>query len=398
MMRSSAMKHLRQNILFRCLLIGIACSLLLGISLWIFPYVVSLYHQIQGGQKLSQAINLEELNGMTCVHSMTLDAEQNSLLQRSNSDFEAAIRYDNHMAQAELLRGRTLCLLDKPHKAIRAFQAYINLRPKNPIGHLELGFVYERLGQKDQATFEWNAAGVSWQDFYRSGEQLVIEKKYTQAIPWFQRASWLAPEAGDPYYAAGIVYQSQDNWEQAIKSYQSALAAKTFQDISLGDIYLRLGMMYQTDSGFQDLDIALEMYHNVMLPEAKSSDQIQAEAHYKIAEIYIWRGRDVLLVIDELKEALILNPLHYWSHMRLGRALFTAYHEIDRAREEIDLAIELWPDNTSKKWPYRILGDIYKEAGMAENAIDAYQKALLFDPEDSDLKAKLVVIQNQYPH
>jgi tetratricopeptide (TPR) repeat protein len=354
-----------------------------------------LYHQIHGGQKLGQATNPEELSGLPCLQDFTPNATQISLLQRSVKDFDAALQYDNNLAQAHLLRGRALCLLDKPQKAVRAFQAYIALRPNNPLGHVELGFNYERLGQKEQAVLEWAAAGISWQDFFLNGESARRDMQYRQAIQWFQRANWLTPKAGDPYYAAGMAYQSQGDWEQAISSYKAALAAGLLQDIHPGNIYYRLGLVYQSDSEFQNLDMALEMYHNVLTYDAQSSDEIRAEAHYKIGEIYFWQGRDELESIAEYRQALILNPFHRWAHLRLGRALYDVYHDVNQAEIEIYMAVDLWPEDASKKLPYRILGDIYQEAGDIEQATQAYQEALQYDPTDQEIVEKLAKLLEQ---
>jgi tetratricopeptide (TPR) repeat protein len=363
--------------------------LFIAIGLMILPHIIGLYHQIQGGRRLDAAIDTQMQNGLACAQDYSPTAEQISLLQQAVHNFEKALQVDPHLEQAALQQGIAYCLLGEQQNAARSLKIYNNLRPNNPYGHLELGFLYAGTGDNAQAVVEWSAAGVSWQDFFINGEQARRDKDYIQALLWYQRANLFAPQIGDLNYSTGLVYQSLGDLDQALTAYRKALEASLFQSITLGNIYYRLGMLYQADSEFQNLDTALDMYQLVFAPESLSSDETMANAHYKIGELYLWQGRDGLDSIYEYRQALQLDPSHYWAHYRLGRALYEVYHNIHEAEVELYLAIDYWPDDPSKKWPYRTLGDIYVDAEMIEKAVEAYEAAIALDPSDSEVQAKL---------
>jgi tetratricopeptide (TPR) repeat protein len=375
------------------LIYGLVGIVFISIFLIIFPHFRGLYYQVHGGRDLDAATNTQMRNGFACAQDFNLTVEQISLLQRSVKYFEMALQSDPHLEQAELQRGIAYCFLNEQQKAVGALKAYTYLRPNNPLGHLELGFLYDANGDSAQAIVEWSAARVSWQDFFTNGEQARQEKDYVKALFWYQKAKLLAPQIGDLNYSAGLVNQSMGDMEQALISYQTALEASYFQNITLGNIYYRLGMLYQADSEIQNLDTALEMYQYVFAPQSLSSDETQANAHYKIGEIYLRQGRDGKDSIDEYRQALQLDPSHYWAHFRLGRALYDVYHNIHDAEVEFHLAIDFWPDDPSKKWPYRALGDIYVDADMIDEAIEAYKAALQLDPSDTEVETKLAQLQ-----
>jgi tetratricopeptide (TPR) repeat protein len=372
----------------RGLIVILAVIILTVGALFLINPARALNNQNKAGKLLALAMHSKS-EMIACEIPLVIDKSDSDHVQEVVKLLELAIKYAPSNSQSYLQLGRAYCLLDQPDKAIEAFKTYIQLRPDNPLGHLELGFVFDCLGMKEQAVLKWQEAGMSWYDFYEAGEQANLDKQYSQAIHWFQRATWLNPNVGDPYYAAGMSYQSQGDLDQAISSYKAALMADLLQAVQPGDVYYKLGLVYQADSEFRNLDMALEMYHNVLKPEMYSTSEIQSEAHYKIGEIYLWQGLNEFEAIVEFRRALILNPSHRWAHLRLGHALYGAYKDVDQAQAEISQAANLWPDDASKKIPYRTLGDIYLEAGNSNQAIQAYQQALKYDPVDKEIIEKL---------
>jgi tetratricopeptide (TPR) repeat protein len=112
----------------------------------------------------------------------------------------------------------------------------------------------------------------------------------------------------------------------------------------------------------------------------------EADSHYKVGEILIEQGHDPQSAIARLREALLLNPEHYWARLRLGQALYAAYSDVAQAEDTIERALAIWPNDISRKWPYRFLGDIYRTAAMTEQALNAYQTARKIDPSDETIE------------
>jgi hypothetical protein len=132
----------------RIILISFGLLTILGIGIWLSPYAFSLYYLTRGGQIL-ESVSPSDVTldiGVTCEEGdiSTREKVGNAIWQ-----LKKAIQYDPNDAQSHLLLGRAYCLDAEPGKAIEAYLVYTQLRPANPLGHMELGFAFEKLCQKN---------------------------------------------------------------------------------------------------------------------------------------------------------------------------------------------------------------------------------------------------------
>jgi superkiller protein 3 len=366
----------------------------IAIAWWLFPRSMAFYYQIEGGKLLAEVmIDDDRLQTTACA---ALPIETSTLkLQRALDHLEHSLAYGVGNSQAALLAGRAYCLLGKPENAVKSYLVYLHQRPGSLLGQLELGFAYLAAGDPTAAAEAWQAAGLSAWEFIEVGDSMAQAQQQAGAIVWYNRALVIQPGLADAWYALGLAYQQQEQWSDAINAYTAALEAETWQNVQPGDVYYRLGQIYQNAAASQDLEKALEMYAAALDSDAFSSETIRADVHYKRGEIYFWLGRRPSESMAEYRQAIALDPEHYWAHLRLGQALYQTYQDVDRAVVELQLAIDCWPSGPSQKWPYRILGDIYQEAGMTTEAIAAYQEALRFDPQDEQVADKLAALSGK---
>jgi tetratricopeptide (TPR) repeat protein len=101
-----------------------------------------------------------------------------------------------------------------------------------------------------------------------------------------------------------------------------------------------------------------------------------ARDHYLLGTSYARNGR-YRAAINELKEALILNPRDYWSHFHLGM-YFRQQNQYDKAAMEFLACTVLWPDFS---WAYHNLGEALHHSGKRLEAIEQYSAALERRPE-----------------
>ena len=190
-----------------------------GFAAWLMPRGLGLYYQVKAGNLLGTVLeardNAESVTDF-CFHQAISDDEQ-SLLREAAAYLEKSIAFDPQAAHSYLLLGRVYCLLDSPAEAVSAYEVYAQMRPENPLGHLELGFGYEaechktnhnataskRVPASDslcpnselQALIakEWEDAGATADQFFEDGNLAFSSQNYTSAADWYKHgAAFLA--------------------------------------------------------------------------------------------------------------------------------------------------------------------------------------------------------------
>jgi hypothetical protein len=96
--------------------------------------------------------------------------------------------------------------------AIDAYQNYTELRPDNPLGHVELGFVYEVKCRREHSNLnlsqiefnnafcpnyiqgeavrrEWRSGGVNQYQLLTQGDKAFSRKQFITSAQWYQRGS-----------------------------------------------------------------------------------------------------------------------------------------------------------------------------------------------------------------
>jgi hypothetical protein len=176
---------------------------------WLGPRALSLYYQVKGGRLLEQALQTSgdvSSEAIPCTLEPVTDPAARTLLEKAVELLDRSARYDPGLSQAYLLQGRAECLLGEYDKAVEALRQYTDLRPKNPLGHLEAGFAlaseceYTIQGSpakglcgvanlRSSMLDEWREAGIEPENFIAAGSQKFTAHQYQEAAQWFQIAS-----------------------------------------------------------------------------------------------------------------------------------------------------------------------------------------------------------------
>ena len=135
-------------------LAGLALVLLL-VGIWLGPYALSVYHLEAGGEALEQSL--------VTVFPDRLAPEQ--IVDRQKLDdgaahVQAAIRWDPRNVQARRLLARVYLSQGQPEAALEILQSALAARPTDPLLSLELGDVYDSLGQTTEAIQAYEAGRV----------------------------------------------------------------------------------------------------------------------------------------------------------------------------------------------------------------------------------------------
>jgi len=94
---------------------------------------------------------------------------------------------------------------------------------------------------------------------------------------------------------------------------------------------------------------------------------------------------DKQAAIEVLQAGLLIDPLAADLHGQMGE-IYMADHRIDEAREEIEKAQQLAPDNPNH---YNLLSELEKESNNLPAALDWTRRAIEVDPQDHELAAVL---------
>ena len=119
---------------------------------------------------------------------------------------------------------------------------------------------------------------------------------------------------------------------------------------------------------------------------------VQRKAHDERARTLVKQAEAALELRDFphaaslFEEAVHYRPADPELSIRAAKLAWQALGELRRAKELAMHAVELAPDNGSYR---RVLGLVYKDAGLAANAKRELEAALRIDPQDAEARAAL---------
>jgi tetratricopeptide (TPR) repeat protein len=237
--------------------------------------------------------------------------------------------------------------------------------------------IYRRAVRGEPWLDQWAEAGVMAEDLANAGEGARKTERYGEALTWYEYAMRQDPDLGDPWYYLGLLYEDQEQWEDALAAYQRAIASGRLGQVHRSSPYYRLGTLFQWRLGEQRLDNALAAYEAAIDANHFRSDWEAAECHYRRGEILRWQEAELDDYISEFRQAIALNPQHGPAHLALGVSIYKRDQDGAAAEVEILKALDLAPQH---RWAYYYLGEIYREEGHMDEAAAMYKQALEIDP------------------
>jgi len=266
------------------------------------------------------------------------------------------------------------------------FQRAVAYAPEDRFAWRGLGFALVLQGREGEAVTAWQRTGnMAWECLQR-GEKAREAKRYEEALTWYERAAWVEPGWGDPWYYAGLTYEALEQWEEARGAYERAIETGAFTGVGWSSPYYRLGVIYQWRLEPRQTDAALTAYETALEVNRFSTVREAADCHYKRGEVLWWTGGDPGEYIAEYRQAIELNPQHAFAHIMLGVAYYIRYKDVAMAEAEIRQGLELSPEN---EWAYLHLGDIYRQAGRTDEAAAMYERALEIAPKSEAARERL---------
>jgi len=230
---------------------------------------------------------------------------------------------------------------------------------------------------RTKAVAEWQAAGLTAQDFIAQGEKERRAKRYGEALGWYERATVTAPGLGDPWYYMGLAYEKMEQWGEALVAFQKGLSLPLVE-ISQSDIYYRVGWLQSRKVDPPDLAAALAAFDTAIAQDQFVEKAQEVQAHYQRADALhrLGLGEEAL---REYEWVVARQTEHYWACVHLGNLYWRVRGDAERAETVLMRAVHLESD---MKWAYRVLARVYQETSREAEAIEMYRQVLSLDPQD----------------
>jgi len=192
-----------------------------------------------------------------------------------------------------------------------------------------------------------------------------------------QFAIALAPECPDAYYRLGLLRNTQESYEEAIVAYQQGIARDS-KTVSCGYGYLA--------ASYLDLEKLDEVVRS-----AESSLQYGdgPRAAMLLGRVNQMRGdlpraREYYLMATRFSQKCDQDDWSQWmAYFYLGWIAFDQA-EYDSAISYMLLASQLSPGTAGEAQALKYVGDMYRQRGLLQEAIPTYQKALSLAPPGWD--------------
>jgi len=222
------------------------------------------------------------------------------------------------------------------------------------------------------------------------GEQKEKAGEWPAAAYLYHWATDQQPDLGDSWLHLGRAYEMQDLTDEAMDAYLLAAAAPTWHTFGPSDAYLALGnLTLVTESG-----LARDYYEQALELDQFGDAAAKAATHYQLGELLLLHEVNPVAAIPHYQAALAMSPNDHWVQLRLGYALYWGTGDLPAAVTTIHQAIQDWPDEKYLQWPYFYLGEIYENAGLATEAVAAYERVLQLDPAHELAQQRLTILRS----
>ena len=249
--------------------------------------------------------------------------------------------------------------------AVDPLEQAIQINPKSPEAHLNLGNVYDGLKRYDDAVREFKK---------------VIE---------LQPANTAPSKLADPWYNLGSAYYKQRKWPEAIAAYQKSAA------LNPKDPYIMDGLGYVLlETG--DTRGAIAAYE-----KATRLQSDNANFQFNLGLAWLAQAKKALTkaaadnartsALAPLSRSVELAPANVLNHETYGETLYDLGRD-NEAIVQFDKAAQLDP---KQYMPVYNMGLSYTRSNQQPKAIEAFTKALEIKPDDRDALHGLALAQSK---
>ena len=263
--------------------------------------------------------------------------------------------------------------------------------PKNYQAWFDLGFVYNRIGRRDDSIHAYRQSVAARPDVFESNLNLglmLARSNSPEAESFLRAAAKLKPTAhveegqARAWLSLGHLLENTKP-DEALDAYQKA-AALTPKD---PEPHLSAGLLRERRKDFSGAE---SEYKQVVVLDPRSN-----EAVIGLTNIYMKSGR-IAEAEPLLRQLATERPDDAGLHLQLGRVL-AAQGKKDEAITEIQSALKISPNDSEAQ---RDLADLLKESGKLPDAEKTYRDLVKSSPNDAELHhslGEILLKQRNFP-
>lgn len=347
----------------------------------------SLMLQNRAGRVLAEFLSTErKAGGFACLPSFVDDIQQQKMLEDSIKDLLRAQAYTPDQSHIYYLMGRSFCLKGDYENAIEAFQHFSELRPKNPLGYLEMGFaLLQACPPKGKCSNElntydmWRKAGVALGHFIDLAEEARQQENYDRAIFFYQSAQFMGMDLRSTIITMRYLSAEKKGDEQ--KAFE-LLRTAIRMDRGWLDQELRFDTWLQFGRAcFQNGDYkCAERVLSTIIEEYRSNDLFTmrlVEAYEILGSSYLAR-QELDRALVAMRQALELDREH--RTLSFVNFLLEYIYDYNLARDVLLEAINRYPNSNYLFSWYLRLGDVFMLLRNWDEAVNAYEASLSINP------------------
>jgi superkiller protein 3 len=313
-----------------------------------------------------------------------------------NKDAVQGVQTATNGAQDEAIdanyqAGGNLFKQGKYDEAIAKYKLVLQMSPKDPATHFDLGATYQAKGDFDNAIAEYkiaagldpknaeyskaiaNAIDAKAKPIVAAAVKMHAAKDYNGAIAGYLQALQLQPGNAAVWYNVASAYYSIQNYQAAQQAYQKAYDTDSKGQVDC--LYL-IGTIEENNNRGQNAVTDYLKYLN-QAPNgtyAKTAKERLTALNKNIADVLKIKSEAELNAIKQADDA-------YTQAVAAQSA--TKYPDAIAAYQK---AIQLQPKNADYVYS---LGTCFQAAGQMADAVSQYQKAIAMEPTNKDFKKAL---------
>ncbi len=317
-------------------------------------------------------------------------------LERHVSDQDRAVSWNN--------LGKVYYALGLRAEAITAYEQAIKLDPVYAWPYNNLGVVHAGQGDYEVALTLYRQAiarhnltrdeAVSWDNL---ANVLINLGRYEEAISAYRQAVDLDPAYFLSWNSLGNVYQGLGRYPEAIEAYQQAIELDPDSALpwnGLGDVYRAQGQLPEASQpgATRQVEQAIEAYRRAI-----SLDSGYAWPYHSLGLIFEQR-RDYEAALQYYHQALERHENQRHKAI-LWYNIGNIQRESGRYQEAIEAQQQAVALDAGLALPWFGLGNVYAAQNRAQDAISAYRRAIELDSTDGWFYHNLALVYeslNQY--
>ena len=256
-------------------------------------------------------------------------------------------------------------------------------------------------GERTEAT----ALNMDAQKWNEEGNACFGRGAFEEAIAAYNKAIQLDPLSGIPYTNLALTYLNQGQFAEAILLFQRSIellhsdAEKAVSWNGLGNAYRRINDYAGARAAYQkaaELDPATAGIRDRADDFKAAGLPRDAQGWLDLGELHVRSGA-IGDAVDAFQRAVELDPHAGGAYENLARALISQGRYQD-AIPFLQKNIDLLEDNKDKAAAWNRLGNAYRKLNDYDNAIKAYQKAVVLADEGVDLltRTRFSLLSNCY--